>query len=267
MRACSLRWRRGRGRLEAASLVVARIVADAKTTAGSQRPATCVDDDSTPRWKASELAMQTRTCCPGNLGIEKLETRGASLFRRLRCSAKAPLSVERRISSLLRRIATIFPVDRISVCVALRLYPFKHPLIQPREFCAHFFCRKAKAVDHFHAARLVGQVAAVAVWLYWCIRLQSARLLRSENQPGAMWETASCTEHSVRTQSLALPRCLPQSANLHAASPCSASVTAKPSPVAFALLGHGEQRPIAAPAAPTVMAMRTAAPSALSTHG
>jgi hypothetical protein len=51
------------------------------------------------------------------------------------------------------------------VVVALRLHPFQHPLISRRPAAAHFVGVEAEQVDQPHAARPVGEVAAIAVGL------------------------------------------------------------------------------------------------------
>jgi hypothetical protein len=62
------------------------------------------------------------------------------------------------------------------VVVALRLHPLQHPLVGRRPAAAHFVGVMAVEIDQLHAARPVGQVAAVAVGLDRRIGFESRRL-------------------------------------------------------------------------------------------
>jgi hypothetical protein len=72
------------------------------------------------------------------------------------------------------------------LCVALRLHPFQHPLIGRRPAAAHFVGVEAEEVDQLHAARPVGEVAAIAVGLDRRVGFEPRRFFGRDDEARAV---------------------------------------------------------------------------------
>jgi hypothetical protein len=164
MRVCWAAWRRGRGRFRSSE--ISRRPGHCQRQASYPMPAPKPHAHrSTARQENTHRRARCRSaCCPAQSRIEELEDAMLGGFDRSDV-ARQP---GKRRAQILARLAKRPPQVAVTgavVVVTLRLHPFQHPLIGRRPAAAHFVGLEAEEVDQLHAARPVGEVAAIAVGL------------------------------------------------------------------------------------------------------
>jgi hypothetical protein len=190
----------------------------------------------------------------------------------------------RTLASGFSKKPPVVTVASAVVLVTLRLHPLHHPLENCREPLAHLVGVQAEQVDDQRVAGRRHQVTAVAVLTDVALQprhgaqAQRGGFFAADDEAGAVQLDTPVADSSMfETSGLALadvrrpnrrsacrkPRRFDQAHRHLAASPLR-----RPSPSAGARAGLRQAQPeFWVGPTPTVMAMRTAAPLALSTHG